>query len=482
MAELSREFIKSNIDKTRPFLGFAPLFAWHFCFWFAPTSFPFAELLSDEITGAWLIYLLSSVIVLLVSAAVLRNKRRLRSEGNLYVLAPVALCTLSLLFSFGMAAIGSPLQMYVAAIFLGAVESFCFLLWGERLASTECDATSTAAVVAIGSVVFASFLFTMLLPGVLAPAFVAALPLISGLVLVREGSPQPDAKILKPQAVRKRADRNIAIVSVVSGIVSLACFFLLTIIPSTNLLGGEWSYGYGVASGMLAIIIVAAVVNALSKDDNPFHIIPWLLIMVIIAFALFLGLHDIPGALGFSFFFTAFVYASFEMLLMTYFVVIAQNGRASSAIAIGVSLALFRLGVLMGDVASLSIESAGLEASTLVDLIASGLLCVVAVLLIPLISEGRYMEELTSKPTEVGLSALIRSCDETAKEFGLSPREREVLELFVQGYTVDNIAEKLVISPYTVRAHIRHLYEKTQMHKKSELICYVKDQVAHYSE
>lgn len=469
----------AHIEETRPFLGFAPLFAWHFCFWFAPTSFPFVQLLSDEITGAWLIYLLSSVVVLLICAGVLGNKRHLRSEGNMYVLAPVALCTLSLLFSFGVAAIGGPLQMYITSALLGAVESFCFLLWGERLASTEYKGTSASAVVSIGVVVVISFLVTMLLPGVFAPAFVSALPLVSGLILVSDGS-QPDAKILKPQALRKRADRNIAIVSAVSGIVSLACFFLLTIIPSEDLLGGEWSYGYGVASGMLAIVIVGATVNALTKNDNPFRIIPWLLIMVIIAFALFLGLHEIPSAFGFSFFFTAFVYSSFEMLLMTYFVVVAQNGRASSAISIGVSLALFRLGVLIGDIMSLSIESAGLESSILVDLIASGLLCIVAVLLIPFMSEGRYMEELTSKPVEVGMSALMRACEETAKEFSLSPREREVLEFFVQGYTVDNIAEKLVISPYTVRAHIRHLYEKTQMHKKSELIGYVKDQVAHY--
>lgn len=481
VAGMNREAIVARIDETRPFLGFAPLFAWHLCFWFAPTSFPFTALLSDEITCAWLVYLLSSVIVLLACAAMLRNKKHLSSSGPLYVIAPVALCALSLLFSFGISLLGGPLQMYIAPAALGAVESFFFLLWGERLSSLEFNGTSTAAVVAIGSVVVASFLATMLLPGMLAPAFVAALPLVSGLTLVHEGA-QLKTTVLKPQAVRKRADRNIAIVSAVSGIVSLACFFLLAIIPSNDLIGGEWGYGYGVVSGMVAIVAVAVAAGVLSKHDNPFYIIPWLLVMVIVAFALFLGLHEIPGAFAFAFFFTAFVYSSFEMLLMTYFVVVAQKGGASSAIAIGVSLGLFRLGVLAGDVMALSIEGAGLEASTLVDLIAAGFLCLVAALLIPFMSQGRYMEELTSKPVEVGVEALMRACEETAKEFGLSPREQEVLELLVQGYAVDNVADKLVISPHTVRAHIRHLYEKTQMHKKSELIGYVKDQMAHYSE
>ena len=34
-------------------------------------------------------------------------------------------------------------------------------------------------------------------------------------------------------------------------------------------------------------------------------------------------------------------------------------------------------------------------------------------------------------------------------------------------------AEKLVISPYTVNTHVRHIYEKMQIHKRSELLNYL---------
>lgn len=77
-----------------------------------------------------------------------------------------------------------------------------------------------------------------------------------------------------------------------------------------------------------------------------------------------------------------------------------KEGGASSTIAIGVSLGLFRLGILAGDVLALSIKGAGLEASTLVNLIAAAFLCLVAMLLIPFMSQGRYMKELTQKPVE----------------------------------------------------------------------------------
>jgi DNA-binding NarL/FixJ family response regulator len=43
---------------------------------------------------------------------------------------------------------------------------------------------------------------------------------------------------------------------------------------------------------------------------------------------------------------------------------------------------------------------------------------------------------------------------------GLSGREVEVLRLLAQGFTNAQIAEQLVVSPYTVNAHIRHIFDK----------------------
>jgi DNA-binding CsgD family transcriptional regulator len=42
----------------------------------------------------------------------------------------------------------------------------------------------------------------------------------------------------------------------------------------------------------------------------------------------------------------------------------------------------------------------------------------------------------------------------------LSPREREVLGLFAEGLTVDEIAERLFLSTHTVRTHGRNAVAK----------------------
>jgi len=54
------------------------------------------------------------------------------------------------------------------------------------------------------------------------------------------------------------------------------------------------------------------------------------------------------------------------------------------------------------------------------------------------------------------------------EEEPLTPREREILELLVQGYRYREIAEQLFISIDTVRTHIRHIYEKMHVRSRAE--------------
>jgi len=63
--------------------------------------------------------------------------------------------------------------------------------------------------------------------------------------------------------------------------------------------------------------------------------------------------------------------------------------------------------------------------------------------------------------------------EEMSKEFNLSPRETEILRMLAKGASTNKIAQTFVISPNTVNTHIRHIYEKTSIHTREELIDYV---------
>ncbi|MBI2257762.1 MAG: response regulator transcription factor [Flavobacteriia bacterium] len=56
------------------------------------------------------------------------------------------------------------------------------------------------------------------------------------------------------------------------------------------------------------------------------------------------------------------------------------------------------------------------------------------------------------------------------EKFDLSIRETEVLTLLSKGFDYKNIAERLFISPSTVRKHIENIYQKLQVHNKVEAI------------
>lgn len=67
--------------------------------------------------------------------------------------------------------------------------------------------------------------------------------------------------------------------------------------------------------------------------------------------------------------------------------------------------------------------------------------------------------------------AIFRECcTSLARECGLTPRETEILFMFAKGRTAARIQEDLVLSRGTVTTHLQHIYRKTDVHSKQELL------------
>ena len=73
---------------------------------------------------------------------------------------------------------------------------------------------------------------------------------------------------------------------------------------------------------------------------------------------------------------------------------------------------------------------------------------------------ARQVLRLFSQENRLGNSA----------QFNLSEREHEILSLLVQGMSYKMIAEECFISYATVNTHVKHIYEKLQVHSKSEAV------------
>src|SRR3954465_14468712 len=73
---------------------------------------------------------------------------------------------------------------------------------------------------------------------------------------------------------------------------------------------------------------------------------------------------------------------------------------------------------------------------------------------------GRYLTVYVSRPRAGGR---------------LSPREREVTGLLARGLSGEQIAERLFLSPETVRTHIRNAMERMHAHTRAQLVALALD-------
>jgi len=76
-------------------------------------------------------------------------------------------------------------------------------------------------------------------------------------------------------------------------------------------------------------------------------------------------------------------------------------------------------------------------------------------------------ESAAAEPAFPDTSAAM---DAFAAYYGLTKRERDVMELWVKGHTTAFIGEQLCVSKYTVKTHVNHIYEKTGGNSKESLI------------
>ena len=75
----------------------------------------------------------------------------------------------------------------------------------------------------------------------------------------------------------------------------------------------------------------------------------------------------------------------------------------------------------------------------------------------------------------LGEASIEARCDELARAYGLTAREREVLGFLAHGHNGVYIGEELVISPNTVRTHIHNIYRKLDVTSREDILRIVRE-------
>jgi DNA-binding NarL/FixJ family response regulator len=89
---------------------------------------------------------------------------------------------------------------------------------------------------------------------------------------------------------------------------------------------------------------------------------------------------------------------------------------------------------------------------------------------------GPMSSAIAQKVLQFFVSKNVMLVQPEETNYDLSPREKEIISLMMEGYNYRSIAEKAFISYETVRTHIKHIYKKLHVVCRSEAILKAKQQ------
>lgn len=73
---------------------------------------------------------------------------------------------------------------------------------------------------------------------------------------------------------------------------------------------------------------------------------------------------------------------------------------------------------------------------------------------------------------------LVQMDETLMAKLDLTNREREIINLLIEGFTKREVGDRLFISEFTVKTHIQNIYAKLGVSNRVELTNYIKDQLA----
>lgn len=169
---------------------------------------------------------------------------------------------------------------------------------------------------------------------------------------------------------------------------------------------------------------------------------------------------------------------SFTLMHVFTLVLLCSMARKSGVPAPALAAPLYAVQLL--SMAGVGVDEAlgALGLSVVAQSTASVVLVAVLVALITLLllSERRWDAHWTVSLDDGSLEEASRReeelaarCDELASSCGLSPREDEIVRLLARKKTMAAIARDLYIAEGTVKAHVRHIYEKAGINSRKEL-------------
>ena len=319
-------------------------------------------------------------------------------------------------------------------------------------------------------------------PQPIAVATFIALPVIgAALFCIRRKDVRGEKQVLTtPVKLTRRFCVLLASIGLCSTALELIRAYVLITVPPT------FAIGANAVSQLIEIPLMAAVLLAKSRRDGfakMYSVAACALTVLIVCIAMFS--HNTPAVASGAW----VVCTCYNMVVwaMLYYLVYQWRGGALRIMAFG--NAALSGSTLVASLLAMAYQASHISEYTMKAIIALiGVAVLIDVLFV--FSEKQINGMLlpvdegggNSADDSSGIGAARQpgrwklACEEVARAAGLSARETEVFLGLARGRTAQEIADREVVSIYTIRAHTRSIYAKLDVHSKKELAALVQKQ------
>lgn len=367
-----------------------------------------------------------------------------------------------------------PWMLGLASVLRGAAAGYFMVSWAALLSGVErriADGSLTGAVFLVAAVGL-----LLLVLAVVAPAACAGLGVVLPFFALLTPAPvqSVDSQPEKSSSRKFRAPPVALAVSVAEG----ALFgFILSLVIAQPAGGGDLTI-VPLALGTLVLLVVMVglswVVTALAKEWFDTRV--FLLLVP-------LGL-VVPAALGAPEYYAIGTIVAAGWAI---FILVATSVCEALAPRCHVEGLILSWEIVFADVAAAAATIALQPAFVAHQTLSSGWLLAIALIIVstlalatPFIPNERGVF-LWGFGGEIGSSRKEReledACATVAAEYGLTPREAEILPYLARGRNAEYIQKKLQISAFTAKTHVRHIYLKLDVHTHQALMDLVDSQI-----
>ena len=326
------------------------------------------------------------------------------------------------------------------------------------------------------AVLFSLVIFFVLAacPNELATALFIALPLIAAaLFSVRSRNVMGEKQVLTQTAPLSRQFVALLASLVLCSMAFefLRSYILAAIPPAFSVDSVTWAQIIDIP---ILLCILAAILLAKSQRDNfarIYSIATSALVLLLVVMAMFSWHSIIISSLA------TVACSCFNLVVWAMLFYLVFQARANAIMVVGLGNAALSLGSLLSNLLTVGYLNSGITDDAMrIILAALGIAVLFDVLFV--FSEKQIdamLLPVDESVAEDGVQSQKKpgkwklACEQLAQECGLSERETEVFMQLARGRTAQEIADREVISIYTVRAHTRSIYAKLDVHSKKEL-------------